>query len=228
MLDTLALPGINATPSMTDGGGIAVLKMKKNERMGGSAPVWESPAAGSEMVATNLSRAAGGVSSTRDATAGALAYAPDKSAAAQGQEQPFGFKDILDMVNPLQHIPLVSTLYRNLTGDEPRGISKIIGGAIYGGPLGAAAGLINVAVENETGKDLAGNVMAFVSSGKAPHYRSMPDTPQTRLSAAANGQAPSSVQNLPGTVLSFANLRSDESFTSTEPKPAFKSFVLNT
>ncbi|MBT5663730.1 MAG: hypothetical protein HOJ06_00205, partial [Rhodospirillaceae bacterium] len=28
------------------------------------------------------------------------------------------FGDVLDIINPLQHIPVVSTLYRELTGDE--------------------------------------------------------------------------------------------------------------
>ena len=30
----------------------------------------------------------------------------------------FTFFDFLDVINPLQHIPVVSTLYRSLTGDE--------------------------------------------------------------------------------------------------------------
>ncbi|MGB6086494.1 MAG: hypothetical protein WBF74_07845, partial [Parvibaculum sp.] len=30
----------------------------------------------------------------------------------------FGFSDFLDVINPLQHIPIVSSIYRELTGDE--------------------------------------------------------------------------------------------------------------
>ena len=30
----------------------------------------------------------------------------------------FGFDDVLDAINPLQHIPIVSTIYRAITGDK--------------------------------------------------------------------------------------------------------------
>ncbi|MDP6473864.1 MAG: hypothetical protein QF894_03030 [Alphaproteobacteria bacterium] len=29
----------------------------------------------------------------------------------------FGFDDFLDLINPLQHIPIISTIYREITGD---------------------------------------------------------------------------------------------------------------
>ena len=32
-------------------------------------------------------------------------------------EDGFTFADFLDIINPLQHIPVLSTLYRHLTGD---------------------------------------------------------------------------------------------------------------
>jgi hypothetical protein len=58
-------------------------------------------------------------------------------AAAAAEESSF-FGQILDIVNPLQHIPLISNLYRNLTGDKIDAFAHIAGGAIFGGPLGAA------------------------------------------------------------------------------------------
>ncbi|MSQ67469.1 MAG: hypothetical protein EXR83_04655 [Gammaproteobacteria bacterium] len=48
------------------------------------------------------------------------------------------FADVLDVVNPLQHIPLVSTLYRRLTGDAIDPAMQLAGGALYGGPVGVA------------------------------------------------------------------------------------------
>ena len=33
-------------------------------------------------------------------------------------EDGFDFWDVLDVINPLQHIPFVNTLYREMTGDE--------------------------------------------------------------------------------------------------------------
>lgn len=58
-----------------------------------------------------------------------------------------GFKDVLDLVNPLQHIPVVGNVYRNLTGDELAPGIRVAGGALFGGPLGAALSLVGLAVE---------------------------------------------------------------------------------
>ncbi|HCZ12942.1 MAG TPA: hypothetical protein DHV16_12065, partial [Nitrospiraceae bacterium] len=49
------------------------------------------------------------------------------------------FGDILDIVNPLQHIPVVSTVYRSETGDKISPGSRIIGGAIFGQLFGLIA-----------------------------------------------------------------------------------------
>jgi len=74
------------------------------------------------------------------------------------------FKDVLDTINPLQHIPIVSSLYRQLTGDSaPSAGANIAAGALFGGPLGLVASLVNSAVETQTGKDIAGNVMALIN-----------------------------------------------------------------
>ena len=40
------------------------------------------------------------------------------------------FHDILDMINPLQHIPLISTMYRYITGDTPGNVARIVGDGI--------------------------------------------------------------------------------------------------
>ncbi len=65
--------------------------------------------------------------------------------------KPFGddgltFADVLDVVNPLQHIPILSTFYRKLTGDTIDPAIRIAGGALFGGPLGAIASTMAVAV----------------------------------------------------------------------------------
>lgn len=56
----------------------------------------------------------------------------------------FGFSDVIDMINPIQHIPIVSNLYQSATGDKIGAVAMIIGGAIFGGPLGAltSAGIV--------------------------------------------------------------------------------------
>ena len=78
--------------------------------------------------------------------------------------KPFGedglsFLDFLDIINPLQHIPLISTLYRNLTGDEIDPVSKVAGSTLYGGPIGAVASLLDIMVEYKTGKSIVEAVL---------------------------------------------------------------------
>jgi len=82
------------------------------------------------------------------------------------------FLDFLDIINPLQHIPVISTLYRKITGDKIDPASKFAGSAIYGGPLGAIASAIDLLVEYNTGKDIGEHVLNSAGSNntknKAP------------------------------------------------------------
>lgn len=48
-----------------------------------------------------------------------------------------GFSDMIDVVNPLQHIPVVSKIYQAVTGDEMGAAANIAGAALFGGPIGA-------------------------------------------------------------------------------------------
>ena len=72
------------------------------------------------------------------------------------------FWDFLDIVNPLQHIPVISTLYRSITGDEIDPAAKIAGGTLYGGPVGAISSLVDVAIDAGTGKDIGEHAMALI------------------------------------------------------------------
>lgn len=76
----------------------------------------------------------------------------------------FGFDDFLDIINPLQHIPGISSLYRELTGDEISPGARSIGGTIYGGGIGLAMSLVNSAVEEATGKDVGEHVISLFST----------------------------------------------------------------
>jgi len=94
------------------------------------------------------------------------------------------FKDLVDIVNPLQHIPVVSTIYRELTGDQPGAVARIVGGALYGGPIGLAAEEINCAIDDSTGNDVGGHVIAFLKR-QFSDDPSPDGTPATELAAAA-------------------------------------------
>lgn len=70
------------------------------------------------------------------------------------------FADLLDVLNPLQHLPVIGGIYRAITADEISPGARLAGGALYGGPVGFMSSLINTVVEEATGKDVGGNVLA--------------------------------------------------------------------
>jgi len=90
----------------------------------------------------------------------AMAVAP-----ATGHESGIGdFLDhVLDVVNPLQHLPVVGTLYRAITGDKIGAVEKIAGDTLYGGLWGAIGSVADVAFEAATGKDFGGTMLAMVT-----------------------------------------------------------------
>lgn len=92
--------------------------------------------------------------------------APADSAAEGAKEEHGGFLSfifgILDVINPLQHIPVISTIYRHLTGDEISPMARVAGDTLYGGPVGAALSLADVALEKTTGKDMGETAMALL------------------------------------------------------------------
>ena len=183
-----------------------VLTWKKNERMGGKIPVWiEEKHTAKTDIEQNLNKATLG--ETDSSFDSALAYSDTHSNAVGSDPEAFGFGDLIDMINPLQHLPLVNIVYRELTGDEIRPIAQIIGGGVFGGPAGVASGLVNTVVEYETGKDLTGNVVALVTEGQTPNYKSTPvsDNPEKRLNKTLE-TIDENPNALPGSVIGFADL----------------------
>jgi hypothetical protein len=162
-------------------------------RINGSIPVWDDTPSTAERVSETLA----------DARQGTSAPSPEGQAYAKNNvvadaAEPFGFGDIIDMVNPLQHIPLVNTVYRYLTNDTIKPVAQVIGGTLYGGPLGAATSFANVIIKEETGRDIAGNLTALAfNGGTFPPADNKPD-----IAIAAN----TTLSNLPGTAISFAAL----------------------
>lgn len=73
----------------------------------------------------------------------------------------FSFWDFLDVINPLQHIPIVNGIYRELTGDTIKPVMKLAGGALFGGPIGLGLAALDVTVEGTTGKDTGQHVAAM-------------------------------------------------------------------
>jgi len=99
------------------------------------------------------------------------------------------FSDVLDVINPLQHIPLVNTLYRKLTGDSEGGVAEAAGGLLWGGPIGLGFALANLTVEDSTGKGIDDHMIAMVTgdddSTTAIAKADQPAQPAATVAAAA-------------------------------------------
>jgi len=57
-------------------------------------------------------------------------------------------KNAIDIINPFQHIPIVSAIYQKTTGDEMNDGAKLAGDTIYGGVIGGIASLAGIIYEN--------------------------------------------------------------------------------
>lgn len=197
-----------------------VLRMVQNDRTAGSIPVWSaptSPAKTNDALTAPLQAALSPYNKSEASFQNALALhnpasseansaEPEASAAGAelSEEEEFGFGDLIDIINPLHHIPLLGSVYREISGDEIKPIGKILGGGIFGGAIGAASGLVNVIIEEETGRDIAGNAFAFAMNGEAPKFKSTSDTPETRLGTAL-ADIGGMESDFPASLLSFSN-----------------------
>jgi hypothetical protein len=147
----------------------------------------------------------------------------------------FSFHDILDLLNPLQHIPLISSLYRWITGDNPGNVARLVGDGLYGGPLGAASGLFSIALKEETGKDLGETAVALVTgpdnaevkigTATTPPLRSDTAPATTAASAAtpasATAPAPTTVATVaPHAPMPLFRSLSQPATASAPPAPA--------
>lgn len=137
-------------------------------------------------------------------------------------EASMSFGDFIDMINPLQHIPVVSSLYRAIAGDEINPVSRIAGDALYGGVMGiASAGLAaigaisdEVVVASNNGRSLTGTVVAALSgSADAPktvvasktETTPTADLPKAPIVAAESAKAPQYLA-MPTTKLPFGGV----------------------
>lgn len=97
------------------------------------------------------------------AEASKAANSPDAkqlSMFAEGDDEP-SFWDFLDVINPLQHIPIVNNLYREATGDKIGVAARLVGGTLFGGPLGLLTSAANCILEESTGHDAGGHMLAL-------------------------------------------------------------------
>jgi len=115
-------------------------------------------------------------------------------AADTGAKEEEGFFDhLLDVVNPLQHIPIIGTIYRALTGDKIGSVEKIMGGTLYGGMWGAISSIADVAFKGITGKSFEDTALSLLKSNSKSQIAStkVTATPITFNASLPTADAPS-------------------------------------
>lgn len=124
---------------------------------------------------------------------------PDGSEFSLWDKDGFGFNDIIDVINPLQHLPIVSVLYREWTGDDIGPLPRLLGGGLFGGVFGAASSLANILIEDATGNDMGGHVMTALFNSDGGGGKPVEPPVMVAKSAAAAYQRASGLQ--PGPVI---------------------------
>jgi hypothetical protein len=57
------------------------------------------------------------------------------------------FQDFLAGLNPLHHLPIIGTIYREATGERIAPVMRVLGGGLFGGPLGMLSSAVMAAID---------------------------------------------------------------------------------
>ena len=103
----------------------------------------------------------------RTAQSGSPAQAIKSTETKDKGFHPFGqdgisFLDLIDVVNPLHHIPVIGPIYRNITGDVIDVLPRITGSTLFFGPIGAGLAAADVVLEESTGRDTGEHILAML------------------------------------------------------------------
>jgi hypothetical protein len=113
------------------------------------------------------------------------------------------FHHLLDVVNPLQHLPVIGTIYRAITGEHLDPIEKIAGDTLYGGLWGAVTSIADVAFEGITGKSFEDTALALFKGDGSTRVAS---TKVVAPAITADGSIPSAdLPSLPSSPVIAAN-----------------------
>ncbi len=200
-----------------------------NSRMAGSVPAWKN----------NSPQAIQGANKTA-----ALSLTGVESAQTV-QAPSLSFSEMVDVMNPLHHLPVVGSLYRGLTGDDISPVARIAGGALYGGPLGGLSSLVNAAIEEHSGQSTTDALRSGVETTEVKYAieneQRMPGNNQNKVEEkqialgditwneppVAVAMASSSVKSEPATSSQKSNDRdiSWDAFEQEERKPVTRLFI---
>jgi len=75
---------------------------------------------------------------------------------------------VKDIINPLQHIPIVGSVYRAQTGDTLNPIARMVVGGLTGGPVGLGVALATTLFEQIAGKEPLAMVADLAEEAAAP------------------------------------------------------------
>lgn len=67
--------------------------------------------------------------------------------AAEPMPGEISFAEFLAGLNPLHHLPVIGTIYREVTGESIPPVMRVLGGALFGGPLGMLSSAVMAALD---------------------------------------------------------------------------------
>lgn len=73
--------------------------------------------------------------------------------------------ELFDTVNIAQHIPIMSSLYQDMTGEGMSAAASLAGGFLYGGPTGLALSAADLMVKGVTGTTVSDAIVDFDYAG---------------------------------------------------------------
>jgi hypothetical protein len=119
-----------------------------------------------ERQAASVGQSAKAAAADKEAKALSTAASEDKDSSFFGKDGAT-FGDLVDAINPLNHIPFVSGLFGEDGAPKVSPASKIIGGALLGGPVGLFAAVADAVFEEATGKGAAESMVAALTGDSA-------------------------------------------------------------
>jgi hypothetical protein len=75
------------------------------------------------------------------------------------------FANLIDIINPLQHLPVIGLLYRTVTGDTIAPAAQLAGGGLYGGVTGLFSAVGSVFLDEAAGDEMSSGFAALLDSG---------------------------------------------------------------
>ena len=122
---------------------------------------------------------------THQVYGGVNTYAHGKidTSAVPTNEISLTWKDALDIINPLQQLPVVGDVYRAVTGDKISGVARVAGGFLWGGIGGGFSAAAMAAYAEANGNQSPGEEIVTALLG--PDEESTPPAETTMVAAAA-------------------------------------------